>query len=379
MAMNEIPFNIPYINSSCFNYIKEAIEEKILHGDGTFTRKCQKILENITKSYNLITNSGTSALNMAAILADISFGDEVIMPSYTFTSTAISVVMRGGCPVFIDSKIDDINLDVSFLEGAITKKTKAILPMHYAGVACDMDFINDFAKQNNLLVIEDAAQGVGATYKNKALGTLGDIGCYSFHGTKNVVAGEAGALLTNKNDFAQRAQIVREKGTNRSMFLRGEVDKYTWVDFGSSFLASEIIAAFLLAQLEEVDYITNKKVKIWNFYHELFEELEKKEFLSRPNISKYCKHNGHIYYIILKDKVRDKMILFLRELGIQTVGHYVPLHSSPAGIKFGRFVGDMKNTDIIDKNLLRLPNWIGISKEQQIQVFDSIKSFFKNL
>jgi dTDP-4-amino-4,6-dideoxygalactose transaminase len=377
--MNKIPFNIPYISSNSFDYVKKAIEQKVLHGDGEFTKKCQKVLENLTCSYNLITNSGTSALNMAAILADISDGDEVIMPSYTFTSTAISVVMRGGCPVFIDSKIDDINLDVNFLENAITKKTKAILPMHYAGVACDMDFINDFAKQNNLLVIEDAAQGVGATYKNKSLGTLGDIGCYSFHGTKNVVGGEAGALITNNKNFAQRSQIVREKGTNRSLFLRGEVDKYTWVDFGSSFLASEIIAGFLLAQLEEVEYITNERIKIWNFYHDLFEELEKKELLLRPKISKDCKHNGHIYYIILKDNVRDSMIQFLREDDIQTVGHYVPLHSSPAGMKFGRFVGDMKNTDIIDKNLLRLPNWIGISKEQQIKVFESIKKFFKSL
>lgn len=369
-----IPFNQPYICGKELWNIAQAHALGQMAGDGSFTKKCNTWLEERTGSYKaLLTHSCTAALEMSAILADIQPGDEVIMPSYTFVSTANAFVLRGGVPVFVDIRPDTLNIDETLIEAAITPRTKAIVPVHYAGVACEMDTIMDIAQRHKLFVIEDAAQGVMATYKGKALGAIGHMGTLSFHETKNITSGEGGALLINDPLLAERAEIIREKGTNRSQFFRGQVDKYTWVDIGSSYLPGEIIAAFLWAQMEEAEAITKKRLDIWNQYHEAFIPLEITEKLRRPIISEGCQHNAHMYYILLDSlEKRTSVIAKLKEKRVTSVFHYVPLHNSPAGLKYGRVHGQMTHTEDLSDRLLRLPLWIGLRGEQQKQVIDAI-------
>jgi dTDP-4-amino-4,6-dideoxygalactose transaminase len=373
----KIPFNKPFMTGKELYYIAEAHFNMILAGDGPFTKKCHAWLEQNTGTKKaLLTHSCTAALEMAAILAGIQPGDEVIMPSYTFVSTANAFVLRGGIPVFVDIRRDTLNIDETLIEDAITPKTKAIVVVHYAGVACEMDAIMDIAKRHNLLVIEDAAQGVFAQYKGKTLGTIGHLGCYSFHETKNVISGEGGALLINDERFIERAEIIREKGTNRSQFFRGQIDKYTWVDVGSSYLPGEVIAAFLWAQLEEASKITDSRLAIWNRYHVGLESLELQGVLNRPFSPKHCQQNAHMYYVLLESlDVRTKLISDMKQHNIHPVFHYVPLHSSPAGLKYGRVHHKMVNTNDLSDRLLRLPMWTGISPDQQNQVIELISTF----
>jgi dTDP-4-amino-4,6-dideoxygalactose transaminase len=313
----------------------------------------------------LLTHSCTAALDMAAMLADIQPGDEVIMPSYTFVSTANAFVLRGGIPVFVDIRPDTLNIDETLIEAAITPRTKAIVPVHYAGVACEMDGIMDIAQRHKLLVIEDAAQAVMSTYKGKPLGAIGHFGAYSFHETKNIISGEGGALLVNDGRFAERAEIIREKGTNRSQFFRGQIDKYTWVDIGSSYLPGEVIAAFLWAQMEEAQSITQKRLDLWHRYHESLAPLEAAGKLRRPIIPEGCQHNAHMYYILLESlKKRTEVIALLKQQGVNAVFHYVPLHSSPAGKKYGRTSGELPHTGNLSDRLLRLPLWVGMDEAQ---------------
>jgi dTDP-4-amino-4,6-dideoxygalactose transaminase len=371
----KIPFNKPFMTGKEISYIAEAYSNGILAGDGPLTKKCHQWIEVKTGCAKaLLTHSCTAALEMAAILADIQPGDEVIMPSYTFVSTANAFVLRGGIPVFVDIRPDTLNIDESKIEAAITSKTKAIVPVHYAGLGCEMDIIMDIAKRHNLLVIEDAAQGVMSSYKGRALGSIGHLGCYSFHETKNVISGEGGALLVNDPELVLRAEIIREKGTDRSRFFRGEVDKYTWQEVGSSFLPGELIAAFLLAQLDDAQEITNKRLDIWNVYHDAFETLEQKGLLRRPIISNDCMHNAHMYYILLDsvDK-RTALIAELKKIDIHAVFHYVPLHSSPAGQKYGRVNGSMSFTNDLSSRLLRLPLWVGLFGDQQKLVIEAVR------
>jgi len=319
------------------------------------------------------------SLEMAAILADIQPGDEIIMPSYTFVSTANAFVLRGGVPVFIDIRPDTLNIDESLIENAITPRTKAIVPVHYAGVACEMDAIMDIAQHHNLLVIEDAAQGVMSTYKGKALGAIGHLGTISFHETKNITSGEGGALLINDPKLVERAEIIREKGTNRSQFFRGQVDKYTWVDIGSSYLPGEIIAAFLWAQMQEAESITIKRLEIWHQYHEALILLESTGKLRRPIITSNCKHNAHMYYILLDSlERRTRLIKKLKRVGVYSVFHYVPLHNSPAGRRYGRVHGNMTFTENLADRLLRLPLWVGLKVEQQAIALDCVYTNLKN-
>jgi dTDP-4-amino-4,6-dideoxygalactose transaminase len=368
----KIPFNKPYMTGKEIEYIQQAHANNMLAGDGPFTDLCHAWLEQKTDTYKaLLTHSCTAALEMAAILADIQPGDEVIMPSYTFVSTANAFVLRGAVPVFVDVRSDTLNIDETLLETAITPKTRAIVPVHYAGVACEMDLIMDVARHHALLVIEDAAQGLMSTYKGRPLGSIGDLGCYSFHETKNVISGEGGALLVNNADFSDHAEIIREKGTDRSRFFRGEVDKYTWQEVGSSYLPGELIAAFLRAQLEEAERITTMRLKIWQRYHDLLEPLEQKGLLRRPFIPADCRHNAHMYYILLSPQLNRQMVLAeLKKNGISAVFHYVPLHSSPGGKRFGRVHGELKNTTNIAERLIRLPVWIGLTHEQQERITD---------
>lgn len=361
----KIPFNKPFMTGKELFYIAEAHFNGMLAGDGPFTKKCHAWLEEKTGAKKaLLTHSCTAALEMAAILADIQPGDEVIMPSYTFVSTANAFAMRGGVPVFVDIRPDTLNIDESKIEAAITAKTKAIVPVHYAGVGCEMDTIMEIANRHQLLVIEDAAQGVFASYKGKTLGTIGHMGCYSFHETKNVIAGEGGALLINDVRFAERAEIIREKGTNRSQFFRGEVDKYTWVDLGSSYLPGEVIAAFLWAQLEDATSITEHRLDIWEKYHQGLHALESQGSLRRPIIPKECNHNAHMYYVILESlEIRNMLISKMKSHDIHPVFHYVPLHSSPAGMKYARASGIMQVTDDVSNRLLRLPMWTGLAPQ----------------
>ena len=347
-------------------YIKQSHKNGCLAGDGVFTKKCEAWLEGKTGANKaLLTHSCTAALEMAAILANIQPGDEVIMPSYTFVSTANAFVLRGGVPVFVDIRSDTMNIDETLIEAAITNRTKAIVPVHYAGVACDMDVIMDIATRHNLMVIEDAAQGVMSTYKGRPLGSIGHMGCFSFHETKNIISGEGGALIVNDEELVERAEIIWEKGTNRSKFFRGQVDKYTWVDVGSSFLPGEIIAAFLWAQIQEADKITQQRLDIWETYHTNFLSLEEKGLFRRPVIPSECKHNAHMYYIMLPDdKRRDDLIVRLKEHHINTVFHYIPLHSSPAGLRYGKCNNELPVTDDVSVRLLRLPLWCGLEKEQ---------------
>ena len=322
----------------------------------------------------MLTHSCTAALEMAALLLDIEPGDEIIMPSYTFVSTANAFVLRGGVPVFVDIREDTLNLDERLIEEAITPRTKAIVPVHYAGVACEMDTIMEIARRHGLKVVEDAAQGVMSTYKGRALGSIGDLGAYSFHETKNVISGEGGALLVNDPDMALRAEIIREKGTDRSRFFRGEVDKYTWQEVGSSFLPGELIAAFLWAQLEEADQITRDRLEKWRQYDVMLKPLSDKGGLRRPIVPADCVHNAHMYYVILSDDVDRQAVLdAFRAEEIRSVFHYVPLHSSPAGRRYGRVSGNLRNTNRLSERLVRLPMWVGLTQEQQERTVDVLR------
>lgn len=372
----KVPFNKPYMSGKELENISQAHDKGFLAGDGDFTKKCNTWLEQrIGCNKALLTHSCTAALEMAAILADIQPGDEVIMPSYTFVSTANAFVLRGGMPVFVDIRPDTLNIDETKIEAAISSRTKAIVPVHYAGVGCEMDVIMDIARRHNLLVIEDAAQGIMSSYKGRALGSIGHMAALSFHETKNIISGEGGALLVNDDRFAERAEIIREKGTNRSQFFSGQVDKYTWVDIGSSYLPGEIIAAFLWAQMEEAQSITQRRLDIWHYYHEALAPLEAAGRLRRPLVADGCRHNAHMYYILLESlEQRTVLISKFEEHGVSAVFHYVPLHSSPAGKKYGRVSGEMKNTEELSDRLLRLPMWIGLTVEQQANVVNILGS-----
>jgi len=374
-----IPFNKPYMTGKELFYIAEAHFNGMLAGDGPFTKKCHQWLEERTGTKKaLLTHSCTAALEMAAILADIQPGDEVIMPSYTFVSTANAFVLRGGIPVFVDIRADTLNINENLIEAVITPKTKAIVPVHYAGVACEMDTIMDIAQRYGLLVIEDAAQGVMSTYKGRALGSIGHMGCYSFHETKNIISGEGGALLVNDERFIERAEIIREKGTNRGQFFRGQVDKYTWCDVGSSYLPGELIAAFLWAQMEEAESITEKRIATWTYYHHAFDGLVKQGYIKQPVIPEGCKHNAHMYYLLLSEGIdRNALLNDLQEKGVNAVFHYVPLHSSSAGEKFGNVKGELVSTDMLSERIIRLPLWVGLSTEQQDHVLAVINSSLK--
>ena len=365
--MTLIPFNRPFLTGKELQNIAAAHVFGRLSGDGHFTDKCGHWLEARTGAKKaLLTHSCTAALEMAAILADILPGDEVIMPSYTFVSTANAFALRGAVPVFVDIRPDTLNLDERKIEAAITPRTKAIIPVHYAGVGCDMDVIMAIAERYRLLVIEDAAQGVMASYRGRSLGTLGHLGTFSFHETKNIISGEGGALLINDSDLEERAEIIREKGTNRSLFFRGQVDKYTWVDIGSSYLPGEIIAAFLWGQMEEADSITARRMVIWERYHSAFESMEKEGRVRRPVIPDCCAHNAHMYYLLLRDLVdRTSFIQAMKEEGIHCVFHYVPLHSAPQGRKSGRMVDGLAVTSDLANRLVRLPLWLGLEDQQE--------------
>ncbi len=374
-----IKFNIPPFVGKEEEYIRQVVvESKKICGDGPFTKKCSNWLVNKTGTQKaLLTTSCTHALEMAAILCDIKEGDEIIAPSYTFVSTVNAFVLRGAKIVFVDIRPDTMNIDENLIESAITDKTKAIIPVHYAGVACEMDKIMEIAKKYNLYVIEDAAQGVMSTYKGKQLGTIGDLGTYSFHETKNYSMGEGGALLIDNKEFVERAEIIREKGTDRSKFFRGQVDKYSWVDIGSSFLPSELNAAYLYAQLEEAEKINNDRLKSWQLYYNELSELKDNGLIELPTIPKECEHNAHMFYIKLKDlNERTKLISFLNERGIASVFHYVPLHSAKAGIEFGRFHGEDRYTTRESERILRLPLYYGLKDAEVETVISSIKEFF---
>lgn len=374
-----IHFNKPFLIENELNYIKEAIDKGILRGDGIYTKKCHELLEEkLGCKKALLTHSCTAALEMAAILLDIKADDEIIMPSYTFVSTANAFVLRGGVPVFVDIRPDTLNIDENLIETAITDKTKAICVVHYAGVSCEMDKILDIAKKYNLYVVEDAAQALSSTYKSKQLGTIGDLACFSFHETKNVISGEGGALVINNEKFIERAEIIREKGTNRSKFFRGQVDKYTWVDIGSSFLPSDMIAAFLYSQLENMDKINKKRLQIWDKYNEFFKQYD--NIVRRPFIPDNCTHNAHMYYVLFKSlNERTKFIDFMKQNQINTVFHYIPLHSSPAGMKYCKTIGKMDVTNNISDTLVRLPMFYELSKMDMDKIFSLCTEFFKNL
>ena len=374
-----IRFNVPPFTGKEMDYIKKAVENQKICGDGEFTKKCNEWLENKTGTTKaLLTTSCTHATEMAAILSNIKPGDEVIMPSYTFVSTADAFVLRGAKAVFVDVRPDTMNIDENLIEDAITDKTKAIVPVHYAGVSCEMDKIMEIAKNHNLMVIEDAAQGIMSEYKGKALGTFGDYGCFSFHETKNFSMGEGGALLIRDAENIEHAEIVREKGTNRAKFFRGQIDKYTWVDAGSSYLPSELNAAYLYAQLELANEITADRMHTWNMYFDAFEELENKERIERPFVPTDCKHNAHMFYLKCKDlEERSAFIKFLGENGILAVFHYIPLHGAPAGKQFGRFNGEDVYTTKESERLVRLPLYYGLKEEETEYIISKVKEFYK--
>lgn len=360
--------------------MQKAYKYKRLAGDGFFTAQCHKWLEqkfNTKKA--LLTHSCTSALEMAAILADIKPGDEIIMPSYTFVSTANAFVLRGGIPVFVDIRADTLNINESLIEKAVTRRTKAIVPVHYAGVGCEMDSILKIAKKYNLLVIEDAAHGVKATYKGKELGSIGDFGALSFHETKNIISGEGGALLINNAKFVSRAEVIWQKGTDRSRFLRGEVDKYTWRDIGSSFLPSELTASFLWAQLKKASVITKKRKMIWNYYHKELTKQEQMGLLCRPKVPIECRHNAHMYFILLPNhKVRNKILKILNKIKIAAVFHYVPLHLSPKGKSFIKKNRSLQTTEKVAKRILRLPLFYSLTQKKQKSILTTIKKLAAN-
>lgn len=374
-----ISFNIPPYVGKELEYVRQAVESHKICGDGQFTKKCSRWMEERFGAQKvLLTTSGTTALDMAALLCDIKPGDEVILPSFTFSSTATAFVQAGATLVFVDVRPDTMNIDETRIEAAITEKTRVIVPVHYAGVACEMDTIMAIARKHNLKVVEDAAQGVMSTYKGRPLGTIGDFGCFSFHETKNYSMGEGGALVINDPAYNERAEIMREKGTNRSRFLRGQVDKYTWVDFGDSYLPSDMNAAFLWAQLEKADDINNDRLTTWNTYHEAFRILKEAGKVELPTVPEDCVHNAHMYYLKCKDlEERTEFISYLKEHGVQAVFHYVPLHSAPAGLKFGRFDGaDVYTTKESDR-LVRLPMYYGMQDSDKNQVISTVKAFFE--
>ena len=374
-----IDFNIAPFTGNELEYIKQAVENHKICGDGEFTKRCSRWLEERTGIPKvLLTTSCTHATEMAALLCDIQPGDEVIMPSYTFVSTADAFVLRGATVVFVDIRPDTMNIDEGLIEDAITERTKAIVPVHYAGVACERDTIMEIARRHDLKVVEDAAQGVMSTYKGKSLGTIGDYGCYSFHETKNYSMGEGGALLIHDASKIEDAEIIREKGTNRSKFFRGQIDKYTWMNVGSSYLPSELNAAYLWAQLEQAEQINDRRLAIWNHYNEELECLEKQEYIRRPVIPDGCRHNAHMFYIKAKDlDTRTRLITFLKEQGIQAVFHYIPLHTAPAGQKFGRFHGNDIYTTKESEALVRLPLFYSLEDAQVEYIIDKVKEFYR--
>lgn len=373
-----IKFNVPPFIGDEITTIQKAIDSQKICGDGRFTKSCNIWMEErFNANKVLLTTSCTHALEMAAILADIKPGDEVIMPSYTFVSTADAFVQRGATIVFVDIRPDTMNIDENLIEDAITDKTKAIVVVHYAGVSCEMDTITDIAKRHNLFVVEDAAQGVMSTYKGKALGTIGDFGCYSFHETKNYSMGEGGAILIKDDKYIEKAEITREKGTNRSQFFRGQIDKYTWVDYGSSYLPSELNAAYLYAQLKNADKINENRLNSWNLYYDLLKPLADEGFIELPHIPEGCEHNAHMFYIKAKDlEERTKLIKFMKDNEISLAFHYIPLHSAPAGLKFGRFHGEDVYTTKESDRLVRLPMYYGLSTEEIQYVVKYIKKFY---
>ncbi|EOS23257.1 TDP-4-keto-6-deoxy-D-glucose transaminase [Lachnospiraceae bacterium 3-1] len=373
-----LAFNEPMYTEKGIGYITEAIlQNRRLNGDGPFTEKCTKWFEERYKKKVLLTTSCTHALEMASLLADIQPGDEVIMPSYTFVSTADAFVLRGAKIKFVDIRKDTMNIDEKLIENAITEKTKVIAPVHYAGVGCEMDTIMEIAKKYDLFVIEDAAQGMMASYKGKPLGTIGDFGTYSFHETKNYTMGEGGLILINNEKYKERGEIIREKGTNRAKFFRGEVDKYSWVDVGSSYLPSEMNAAYLLPQLEIAEKINNRRLKLWELYYNELKELEESGRIELPYIPKECHHNAHMFYIKTQNlKERTKLIQYLYNNHIKAVFHYVPLHTSNAGKKYGEFVGEDKNTTRESERLVRLPMFYALKEEEVNFVVQAVKNFY---
>ena len=375
MSHKPIPFNWPYMTGKELHYIADCHHHGQLAGDGPYTQRCHNWLQQQTGcAAGLLTHSGTAALELAALLLDIKPGDEIIMPSYTFVSTANAFVLRGAVPVFVDIREDTLNLDERLIEAAITPRTRAIVPVHYAGVACAMAPIMDLARQHRLAVVEDAAHGAMARYQGQVLGSIGDLGAYSFHETKNLIAGEGGALLIRDPAQTARAEIIREKGTDRSRFFRGEVDKYSWQEVGSSLLPGELIAAFLWAQLEDAKNITQHRLQVWHNYHRLLQPLEAAGLIRRPVIPADCEHNGHMYYVILPAAVdRQAVLSEFRRQDIWAVFHYVPLHTSPAGQRYGRTQAELKVTDDLPARLLRLPLWVGLTPEQQERVVDLLQ------
>lgn len=374
-----INFNIPPYTGKELDYIKQAVNNKKICGDGEFTKKCNKWMEDRFHAQKvLLTTSGTTALEMATILCDLHEGDEVILPSYTFSSTATSVVLTGAKLVFVDIRPDTMNIDETKIEAAITDKTKAIMVVHYAGVACEMDTIMDIAKRHNLKVIEDAAQGVMSTYKGRYLGTIGDFGCYSFHETKNYSMGEGGALVINNSEYNERAEILREKGTNRAKFFRGQVDKYTWVDYGSSYLPSDMNAAYLWAQLEMADEINQNRLDSWKYYYDSLKTLEDSGKIKLPCIPDECEHNAHMFYIKTNSlEERTAFISYLKDNGILSVFHYIPLHSAPAGQKFGRFDGEDEFTTRESERLVRLPMYYDLDAKDREYIVGKIFEFYR--
>lgn len=373
-----IRFNVPPYVGKETEYMKAAIDSHKICGDGEFTKRCNAWIEEHTGTAKaLLTTSGTQALEMAALLSDIQPGDEVILPSYTFVSTANAFVLRGAKLVFVDIRPDTMNIDEKLIEDAITDKTRAIVPVHYAGVGCEMDTIMDIAKRHNLVVVEDAAQGVNAFYKGRALGSIGDYGCFSFHETKNYSMGEGGAILINRPEQIEDAEIIREKGTDRSRFFRGQVDKYTWVNIGSSFLPSDINAAYLMAQLEMADEINENRLQSWTRYNEGLQDLAQEGVIELPYIPEECTHNAHMFYIKTKDmEERKALISYLKERDVAAVFHYVPLHSAPAGLRFGRFHGEDRYTTKESERLLRLPMYYNLSESDQQKVIDAVHGFY---
>ncbi len=374
-----INFNVPPYTGKEMEYIKECVTNQKICGDGAFTKKCNEWIEKKTGTTKcLLTTSCTHALEMAALLSQIQPGDEVIMPAFTFVSTADAFVMRGAVPVFVDIRPDTMNIDEALIEAAITDKTKAIAPVHYAGVACEMDKIMELARKYNLFVIEDAAQGIMSSYKGKALGTIGDFGCFSFHETKNYSMGEGGALLIQKEEYVEEAEIIREKGTNRSKFYRGQIDKYTWVNFGSSYLPSDMNAAYLYAQLEMAEEINDSRLACWNRYYSNLKPLADEGKIELPVIPDGCVHNAHMFYIKTKDiEERTELIAFLKSKDIMSVFHYIPLHTAPAGLKYGRFHGEDRYTTRESERLTRLPMFYGLTMEQVDYISEQIKSFYQ--
>lgn len=374
-----VNFNVPPYVGKELEYVSDVVKKHKICGDGEYTKKCNKWMEDRFKANKvLLTTSGTSALDMAMLLCNLKPGDEVILPSYTFSSTANAFAIYGAKLVFVDIRPDTMNIDENKIEAAITDKTRAIIVVHYAGIACEMDTIMEIASRHKLMVVEDAAQGVMSKYKGKYLGTIGDIGCYSFHETKNYSMGEGGAIVINNALYEERAEILREKGTNRSKFFRGQVDKYTWVDIGDSFLPSELNAAYLWGQLEVADQINENRLKTWNTYYVSFKPLQEKGLIELPVVPQGCEHNAHMFFIKCKNlKERTEFISFMKERDIQCVFHYIPLHSAPAGLKFGRFHGDDVYTTADSDRLVRLPMYYGIDENDLKEVIDGVLSFYK--